>query len=130
MHQLLKGIGLRSWGQNPYSHIKTWQMSDAICVIYVKNAKNAIFDAYTIWPISHLYMAIWVSKDASGSQKCRPIPLSNSFTDLHARNIKILFEIFLCIFPDFLCIIDLVCAMPLKGFMKSFFSKKCLNMAK
>ena len=49
----------------------------AKCVIYVKNAKNAIFDAYAIRYLSPRNMAIWVSKDASGSQECRPIPLNN-----------------------------------------------------
>ena len=41
-------------------------MSDAKCVIYVKTAKNAIFDAYAIQHIPYIDMAIWVSKDASG----------------------------------------------------------------
>ena len=43
-------------------------MPDAKCVIYVKNAKNAIFDAYAIRYLSPRNMAIWVSKDASGSK--------------------------------------------------------------
>ena len=50
-------------------------MSDAKCVIYVKNAKNAIFNAYAIPPMSYIDMAIWVSKDASGPQECRPMPI-------------------------------------------------------
>ena len=48
-------------------------MSDAKCVIYVKNAKNAIFDAYVTFHMSYTNMAIWVSKDASGPQECRPM---------------------------------------------------------
>ena len=49
-------------------------MSDAEGVIYVKNAKNAIFNAYAIRPMLYVDMAIWVSKDASGPQECRPMP--------------------------------------------------------
>ena len=41
----------------------------AICVINVKNAKNANFDANAIWHVSLIDMAIWVSKDASGLQE-------------------------------------------------------------
>ena len=52
-------------------------MSEAKCVIYVKNAKKAIFDTYAIRHMSSIDMAIWVSKDASGSQECRPIPVNN-----------------------------------------------------
>ena len=40
-------------------------MLDAIGVIFVKNAKNAIFDAYVTFHMSYTNMAIWVSKDAS-----------------------------------------------------------------
>ena len=44
-------------------------------------------------------MAIWVSKDVSGSQECRPIPVNNFWISLTAQNFKILtFKIFLCIF--------------------------------
>ena len=64
-------------------------MSNDIYVIYVKNAKNALFDAY----------AIWVSKDPLGPQECRPMLLNNVWVGLTAQNVKILiFEIFLCIF--------------------------------
>ena len=43
---------------------------------------NAFFGTPgTIWPISCPYMAIWVSKDASGSQKCSPMFLNNISTD-------------------------------------------------
>ena len=52
-------------------------MSDAIHVIYVKNAKNAIFDAYAIRHMSCIDMAIWVSNDASGPRECRPMLLDN-----------------------------------------------------
>ena len=43
-----------------------------------QNAKNAIFDAYASRHILNIYMAILVSKDASGPLECRPMPL-NSF---------------------------------------------------
>ena len=52
-------------------------MADAKCVIYVKNAKNAIFDAYAMRHMSNIDMAIWVSKDASGPQECRPMSSNN-----------------------------------------------------
>ena len=48
------------------------QMLNAVCVIYVKKAKNAIFEAYAIRHLSD-DKAIWVSKDVSGLQECRPI---------------------------------------------------------
>ena len=80
-------------------------MLDAICVIYVKNAKNAIFDAYAIRHMSNIDMAIWVSKNASGPLECRPIPINNFWIRLTSWNVKILtFKIFLCIFRNFLCI--------------------------
>ena len=44
-------------------------MLDAIGVIFVKNAKNAIFDAYVTFHMSYTNMAIWVSKDASVQKK-------------------------------------------------------------
>ena len=50
-------------------------MSNTNCVIYVKNAKNALFDAYAIKLISYIDMAIWVSKHASGPQEYTPMPL-------------------------------------------------------
>ena len=50
-------------------------MADAKCVIYVKNAKNAKFDIYAISHMSHIDMALWVSKDAPGPQEWTPIPL-------------------------------------------------------
>ena len=65
-------------------------MSNAKCVIYVKNAKNAIFDAYAIRHLSSKSMAIWVSKDATGPQERRPMPLNNFWIGLMAQNVKIL----------------------------------------
>ena len=61
-------------------------MSDAKCVIVisVKNAENAIFDAYAIPHISNIDMAIWVSKGTSGPQECRPMPLNNFWIGLTA----------------------------------------------
>ena len=74
-------------------------MSNDIYVIYVKNAKNALFDAYAIQHMSHKDMAIRVSKDPLGPQECRPMLLNNVWVGLTAQNVKILiFEIFLCIF--------------------------------
>ena len=52
-------------------------MSDVKCVIYVKNAKNAIFDVNAIQHMLCLDMAIWVSKDALGPQEYRSIPLNS-----------------------------------------------------
>ena len=51
-------------------------MLDAIGVIFVKNAKNAIFDAYATQHIPYIDMAIWVSKDTSGPQECRTMRLN------------------------------------------------------
>ena len=80
-------------------------MLDAMCVIYVKNAKNAIFDAYAIRHMSYIDMAIWVSKDALGPQECRQMLLNSLQMGLPAQNLKKLtLEIFLCIFLIFLCI--------------------------
>ena len=77
----------------------------AKCVIYVKNAKNAIFDAYAIRHMSYIDMAIWVSKDALGPQECRQMPLNNLWISLTAQIFKILtLEIFLCMFWNFLWI--------------------------
>ena len=59
-------------------------MSDALCVINVKNAKIAIFDVYAIWHISYIDMAIWVSKDASGPGECRPMLFNNVWMGLMA----------------------------------------------
>ena len=59
-------------------------MSDAKCVIYVKNAKNATFDMHAIPHMLNIDMAIWVSKDASGPQECRPMPLNNFWIGLTA----------------------------------------------
>ena len=74
-------------------------MSGAVCVIYVKNAKNAIFEAYDILHVSGLDMAIWVSKVVSEPQECRPKPLNNFSIGLMAKNLKNLtIKIFLCIF--------------------------------
>ena len=73
-------------------------MSHAKCVIYVKNVKNATFDAYAIRHVSNIYIAIWVSKDASGSQKCRPISLSNSCTDIQGVSKKMV----QCLFSKYL----------------------------
>ena len=82
-------------------------MSNAVCVIYVKNAKNAKFDAHAISLMSYLYMALWVSKDASGPQDWCPRPLNDFLISLMAQNFKMLtFKIFLCIFWNFLCIIE------------------------
>ena len=39
--------------------------------------QKAIFDAYAIQHMSNIDMAIGVSKDASGPQECRPMPLNN-----------------------------------------------------
>ena len=56
-------------------------------------------------------MAIWVSKDASGSQECRPMPLNNLWIGLTAKKVKIMtLEIFPCIFSNFVCIIKFVSA--------------------
>ena len=52
-------------------------MSDAKYVIYVKNAKKAIFDTYAIRHMSYIDMAIWVSKDAYGPQEYRPMQVNN-----------------------------------------------------
>ena len=51
-------------------------MSDAGCVMYDKNAKNAIFDINAIRHMLCLDMAIWVSKDPSGPQECRQMELN------------------------------------------------------
>ena len=59
-------------------------MSDAECVIYVKNAKNAIFDVNAIRHMLCLDMAIWVSKDPSGPQEYRSIPLNSLWMGLTA----------------------------------------------
>ena len=40
-------------------------MSDAKCVIYVK---NAIFDIYAMLHMSYIDMIIWASKEVSGIQ--------------------------------------------------------------
>ena len=69
-----------------------------------KIAKNIKFDAHTIQHMSHIDMAIWVSKVALGPRECRPMLLNNVWMGLMAQNVKILiFEIFLCIFWNFLC---------------------------
>ena len=62
-------------------------MSGNKCVIYVKNGKNAIFDAYAI---RHLSSKNMVSKDATGPQDRRPMPLNNFWIGLMAQNVKIL----------------------------------------
>ena len=99
------GIGVHSWGPNASFDTHISISSHAKCVIYVKKAKNAIFDAYAIWLMSYIDIAIWVSKDASGPQECRPMPLNNLWIGLTSWNFKILtFKIFLCIFRNFLCI--------------------------
>ena len=51
-------------------------MLDAKCVIYVKNTKNAINDKNAIEHMSYIEMAIWVSKDMSGPQERRQMPLN------------------------------------------------------
>ena len=43
----------------------------------VKNAKNAVIEAYAMQHLLYLFMATWVSKDVSGPQECRQMPLSN-----------------------------------------------------
>ena len=63
-------------------------MLDAIGVIFVKNAKNAIFDAYVTFHMSYTNMAIWVSKDASVQKKTVKVWTSvstkgRSDTDIH-----------------------------------------------
>ena len=74
--------------------------------------KYGIFDIFDIndtFGMNHmswLDMAIWVSKDVSGPQECRPMPLNNLWIGLTAKKVKIMtFEIFPCIFSNFLCII-------------------------
>ena len=62
----------------------TITMANAKCVIYVKNVKNAIFDAYATWHMSNIDMAIWVSKDPSGPQEWRPLPLNTFWICLTA----------------------------------------------
>ena len=52
-------------------------MSDAECVIYVKNAKNAISDVNAIRHMLCLDMAIWVLKVAPGLQEYISIPLNS-----------------------------------------------------
>ena len=80
-------------------------MSNDVFVIYVKNAKKSIFDAYAIWHMSYIDMAIWVSKDALGPQECRQMPLNSLQMGLTAQNLKKLtLEISLCIFLIFLWI--------------------------
>ena len=71
-------------------YVKNNKMSYSKCVIYVKNAKNAIFDAYAIRHMSHKDMAVWVSKDPLGPQECRPILLNIVWDGLTAQNVKIL----------------------------------------
>ena len=56
-------------------------------------------------------MAIWVSKDVSGPQECRPMLLNNLWIGLTAKKVKMItFENFPCIFSNFLCIIKLLSA--------------------
>ena len=52
-------------------------MLNAECVIYDKNVINAIFEVSVIGHLSCLDMAIWVLKDPSGPQECRPMGLNN-----------------------------------------------------
>ena len=86
-------------------------MLGAKCVFYVKNAKNAIFDAYATQHIPYIDMAIWVSKDTSGPQECRTMRLNKFWIGLMAQNYKILtFTFFLCIFRNFLCIFKMLWA--------------------
>ena len=68
----------------PYCYILTLQMLNAKCVIHVKNGKDAIFEAYAIRHIIYIGMSIWVSKDASGLQECRPMPLNDLWIGLTA----------------------------------------------
>jgi len=49
--------------------------SDGKCVIYVKNAKNGIFDTHAIRHISFIDMAIWGSKQALWPKECTPMSL-------------------------------------------------------
>ena len=43
-------------------------MSCSVCVIYVKNGINDIFDMYCILHMTSINMSIWVSKEALGPQ--------------------------------------------------------------
>ena len=58
----------------PYLDITNVGCQMPIYVKNAKNAKNAIFDTYAIRHMSYIEMAIWVSKDVSGPQECRPMP--------------------------------------------------------
>jgi len=51
-------------------------MSDAKCVIYVKNDKKALFDTFANPHMSYIDKAKWVSKDAKGPQEHRLMPMS------------------------------------------------------
>ena len=68
-------------------------MSDAVCLIYLKNAKNAIVNGYAICHLTYMSfmnMAIRVSNDASGPQECRPMPLNNLLMGKMAYKFRIL----------------------------------------
>ena len=60
-------------------------MSNAICVIYVKNAINATFDAGCIPHLLLTNRSIWVSKEASGPQECSHTPQIIIETGLNAE---------------------------------------------
>ena len=67
-------------------------MSYAVCVIYVKNAINDIFDNYYYDIMLAINMSIWVSKEALGPQECSPLSkniLNIGFTSEKLKNMMI-----------------------------------------
>ena len=51
-------------------------------------------------------MTIWVSKEALGPQECRYLSLTSKKVVNWQKKAKIQFKIFLCIFRNFLCILE------------------------
>ena len=109
IYKLFHGTGLHSWGPSAsfdthigISSVEKCRMPNASSC---QTCQNAIFAAHAIWLMSYIDMAIWLSKDASGPQECRPMPLNNLCIGLTSWNFKKLtFKIFLYIFYIFLCI--------------------------
>ena len=64
IHKLVDSIGLHSWHLlTPIlAYLIMTNVGYHICIIFVKNAKNVIFDVYAIQHMSYLYMTIWESK--------------------------------------------------------------------
>ena len=95
----------------PILPYKIWHMLDGIGVKYGIFGIFDINDTFGTWHLKCLDMAIWVSKDASGPQECRPMRLNKFWIGLMAQNYKILtFTFFLCIFRNFLCIFKMLWA--------------------